>query len=94
MRSRGRVLDSPQYIEGFRDALREARADLDKMHQRHAIELGRLYGELERVRSALDELRSVALAREKATVELAELRRLREISKANMVQRDISTPLH
>ena len=57
-----------------------------------------LYAE-ERVRAMFarmrDELRAVSLARSRAEVELAELRRLRDIGRARLAQRDpATTPLH
>jgi hypothetical protein len=70
------------------------RDELAEMHERHVAELTALRAELEGVRAAFDELRAVSLARSRAEVELAELRRLREIGRARVAERDPAQPLH
>jgi hypothetical protein len=49
--------------------------------------------ELNEVRAQFDQLRSISLARQRAEVELAELRRLREIGRARAAERDPAQPL-
>ena len=61
-----RLLYHPEYVRAFADALREARADLHEMHSRHVAEVAALRRELDEVRAAFDELRSISLARQKA----------------------------
>jgi DNA-binding helix-hairpin-helix protein with protein kinase domain len=65
----------------------EMRGELQAMAARHRAEV-------DAVRQQLDDLRAATLARSNAELELQELRRLREIGKAKMTQRDIDRPLH
>ena len=67
--------------------------DLHNMADRHAAEVAALRRELDGVRAAFNELRSVSLARSKAEVEVAELRRLRDIGRAKAAERDPAAPL-
>jgi hypothetical protein len=70
------------------------RGDLHEMHYRHLCELADLKRELEQVRAQFDELRAVSLARSRAELEVAELRRLQAIGRARAVQYDpTTTPL-
>ena len=71
------------------------REELREMGERHRAEVDALRAELDGVRAAFDELRGVTLARSKAEQELAELRRLRDIGRARLAQRDpATTSLH
>jgi hypothetical protein len=91
------VLYHPKYVEGFRSALREARADLHDMHFRHLCELADLRREIDTLRAELAhlrELRAAVLARQKAEAELAELYRERAIARARAAERDPNIPLH
>ena len=51
------------------------RAELDEMASRHAAEADRLREELNQVRAAFDELRSISFVRQRAEQELASLHR-------------------
>jgi hypothetical protein len=70
------------------------RAEMDAMHERHLSEVAALRAELDGIRALYDELRSVSLARSRQELELAELRRLRDIGRARATQRDPATPVH
>ena len=70
------------------------RQELVEMGERHQAELRRLHTELERVRSALDELRAAVIARQRGELELAELRRLQAIGRARTAERDPTAPLN
>jgi len=72
----------------------EMQRQLREMAAQHASEVARLRRELDDVRAAFNELRAVSLARQRAEVELAELRRLRDIGRARAAERDPITPLH
>jgi hypothetical protein len=89
-----RILYSPQYVQGFRVALAEARSDLHDMHFRHLCEIADLRRELDETRAALDELRAATLAREKAEYELRELYHERAIARARAAERDQAAPLN
>ena len=88
-----RLLYHPEYVRAFADALREARADLHEMHSRHVAEVAALRRELDEVRAAFDELRTVSLARQRAEVELRGLYRERAIVRARAAERDPAAPL-
>jgi hypothetical protein len=66
---------------------------LREMHERHVAELAALRAELDGIRELYDQLRSVTLARSKAEVEVAALRRLQAIGRARAAERDPATPL-
>jgi len=86
-----RLLLSPQYVQGFRVALREARNELHEMFFRHACEVNDLRREVDALRAELDhlrELRAAVLARQKAEHALAALHRERAIARARAVERD------
>ena len=85
MSQRNRVLVHPDRV---RQLVGQMRRELDEMAARHAAKVSALRAELQEVRSAFDELRSVSLACSKAEVEVAELRRLREIGRARAAERD------
>jgi hypothetical protein len=89
-----RVLYSPSYIQGFRNALCQARADLHAMSFRHACELADLRKEFDQVRADYAELRSTVLARQDAEAELAALYRERAIARARAAERDPALPLN
>lgn len=74
--------------ERVRALFSQMRAELHEMAERHAAEAAALRAELDAVRAAFDELRSVSLARSRAELEVAELRRLREIGRAQAAERD------
>jgi len=82
----------------LRDELREMDerrvAELRAMGEKHVAELTRVRAELDAVRAAFDELRSISLARQKAEVELASLYRERAIARARAAERDITQPLN
>jgi hypothetical protein len=93
-----RVLVHPDRVHAVFAKMRDELAELG---ERHAAEVGRLHrelaalrAELEGVRSAFDELRSVGLARSKAEIEVASLRRLQAIGRAQAVTRDPALPLN
>jgi len=78
----------------------EMQRQLRELAERHAAETARLRAqlselraELDGVRSAFDELRSISLARSRAELELADLRRLRDIGRARATRRDPAAPL-
>jgi len=86
------VLYHPKYVEGFRVALREARADLVAMHERHLAELADLRAEVAELRSILADV--VRLSREKAEGDLVALRRQLETALGRLERRDPAQPLH
>jgi len=90
---RRRVLYSQQYIEGYRNALAEARADLQAMSFRHRCELTDLRKELDAARAEFDELKTAVFARQCAESELATLYRERELGRARAAERDLTRPL-
>jgi hypothetical protein len=90
-RSNRRVLYHPDYVQGFRDALAEARADLREMAERHAARVTVLEAKVAALRAEVDQLRSIALARQRGELELAELRRLQAIGRARLAQYDPAT---
>jgi len=82
-------------ITNMRDELHaRMRDELHAQHSRHLAEMAALRAELEQLRGKLDELRAVSLARSRAELEVAELRRLREIGRARAAERDPAQPLH
>jgi len=85
-----RVLYHPRYVEGFRDALAEASADLAAVRS----ELARVLGELARVTAALRELQAASLARQQAHAELVGLHRERALRLAERTERDPALPLN
>jgi hypothetical protein len=82
------------YIAGYKRALRDLRGELYAADFETKVELKRVQIELNEARAAFDELRAAVLARQPAEVELAELRRLREIGRARAAERDPDQPLH
>jgi hypothetical protein len=90
---RKRVLYSQQYIEGYRNALAEARSDLQEMHAKHLHEHAILRRELDQCRAELGELKTTVLARQHAESELATLYRERELARAQAAVRDPMLPL-
>ena len=90
---RRRVLYSQQYIEGYRNALAEARSDLHEMHAKHLHEHAILRRELDQCRAELGELKTTVLARQHAESELATLYRERELARAQAAVRDPMLPL-
>ena len=88
------LLYSREYVRGFANALREARADLHELHAKHLYELGELQRELAEVRGAYNLLRAVTLRRQGAEAEVRELCRERDIVRARAAERDWARPLH
>ena len=86
-----RLLYSPQYVRGFRVALREARTDLYDMHFKHLCELADLRKEIAELRAVLHLV--VTTLREKADQDVAQLRRQLETPLARL-ERDPAKPLH
>ena len=81
--------------ERVRAMFARMRDELRELGERHRAEVTALRAELDQIRAQFDELRTVSLARSRAEVELAELRRLRDIGRARLAQRDpATTPLH
>jgi len=85
------VLYHPQYLEGFRNALREARADLHQLHFNHLCELADVRAELKVLREVLEVV--VSVTRQQAEGNLASLRRQLEVALAR-IERDPRKPLH
>ena len=74
--------------ERVRALFAKMRSDLHEMAARHAAEVTRLREELDGVRAAFDELRSISRARQQAEAELRELYRERAIARARAVEHD------
>jgi len=70
------------------------RGELATLSFKHACEVADLRKELNQVRAQFDALRSVSLARSKAELEVAELRRLQAIGRARLAQRNPFQPLN
>ena len=90
---RRRVLYSQQYIEGYRNALQQAREELRELHFKHVCEMVDLRRKLDAAREEFHELKAVVLAREYAESELATLYRERELARAQAAVRDPMLPL-
>ena len=88
-----RVLYTADYIQGYRNALRQAREDLQDMHFKHLCDMANLHRELDKARAEFNELRAVVLARQRADSELATLYREAAIVRARAAERDPSVPL-
>src|SRR5262245_44717477 len=86
-----RVLLHPSYIEGFRNALRDARADLHALNFRHQCALADLQAEVAELRAILHDV--VTSLREKADEDLSTLRR-QLMTALVRLERDRSKPLH
>jgi hypothetical protein len=89
------------YAAGYLAAMAEAREELHRMNaDLHCMnaelqrEVAALRAELDGVRAAFDELRAAVLARQKAEVELADLRRLQAIGRARAAERDPNAALN
>ena len=85
------VLYHPKYVEGFRNPLREAKADLHTMHFRHLCELADLRKEIAELRSILADV--VAALRTQAETDVATLRQRLETALAR-IERDPNKLLH
>jgi len=85
------LLYSPQYVHGFRIALREARADLHEMHVRHLCELAGLRHEVNELRDVVQLV--VSILRQQAKTDVASLRRQLEVALARL-ERDPAAPLN
>jgi hypothetical protein len=86
-----RILYSPQFVDGFRVALREAKADLQEMHFRHLCELAELRREVGELRSILQDV--IWASREKADADVAGLRHELETALARL-ERNPNKPLN
>ena len=91
MRNGRRLVYTEEHVRAL---FAKMRGDLHAMHFKHLCEMADLRRELDQVRTLYDQLRSVTLARSKAGVEVAELRRLQAIGRAQVAQRDPALPLH
>jgi hypothetical protein len=89
-----RLLYTREYVRGFATALRQARDDLHEMDARHRRELEELWHELDKARAEFAELRTLALLRDRANVEVFKLYRERDILRAERTERDWARPLH
>jgi hypothetical protein len=89
--ARNRLLYRPDAVRAMFARLR---AELEQMHERHLGEMAELRRELDAVRDQFDQLRSVSLARSRAEFEVAELRRLQAIGRAQAAERDPALPLN
>jgi len=87
-----RLLYSPQYVQGFRVALREARTDLHDIHFKHLCELADLRREIAELRDVLHLL--VTTLRRQADQDVAQLRRQLETATLARLERDPAKPLH
>jgi hypothetical protein len=94
LRNGRRVFSSPQYLQGFRNALRQARNDLRDLHWKHLYEMADLRRELDETRAALNELRAATLGRQHAEAELRGLYRERAIQRARAAERDPAAALN
>jgi uncharacterized protein Yka (UPF0111/DUF47 family) len=90
--SRRVVLYHPRYVEGFRAALREARADLAALHFRHLCELQDLRREVDELRSIFEDV--VHTLRQQAESDVDQLRRQLMAALVRLQRRDPNTPLH
>jgi len=91
-----RVLYRPEFVAGYVRAYRQAQADLHDLHFKHMCQMADLRRELDVLRAELAQLReldTVVRARQNAEIEVAELRRRREIVKAFGAERDPAAPL-
>jgi hypothetical protein len=79
--------------ERVRKVFAQMRGELYEMAARHRAEVMSLRAELDGLHAQFDALRAVSLARSKAELEVAELHRLREIGRAQAVERDWNQPL-
>jgi hypothetical protein len=89
--SRRVVLYHPKYVEGFRNALAEAREDLRVLHARHLDQLDDLRREVSELRSIFADV--VASLRVQAEADVHALRRKLEAALARL-ERDPRRPLH
>jgi hypothetical protein len=85
------VLYHPRYVEGFRAALMEARADLREMHLQHLCEIANLQGQVAELREVVQLV--VSVLRQQAEPDVATLRRQLEIALARL-ERDPNRPLN
>jgi len=93
-----RLVYTPERVRFLFCRMRQELAELGARYIAETATLRRqveeMRRELEGVRELYDQLRAVSLARSKAEIEVAELRRLREIGRAQAAQRDPAVPLH
>ena len=86
-----RLLYSSQFVRGFAVALREAKADLHKMHFKHLCELADLKKEIGELREVM--LLVTSTLRQQSEADVATLRRQLETALAR-IERDPAKPLH
>jgi hypothetical protein len=86
-----RLLYSPQFVRGFAVALREAKADLHKMHFKHLCELADLKKEIGELREVM--LLVTSTLRQQAETDVATLRAQLERALMRLAHRD-GKPLH
>ena len=86
-----RTLYTAEFVQNFRTALREARADLHDVHFRYLTELAAVHAEVRELRSILEDL--IRASRMQAEGDVATLRRQLETALAR-IERDQQKPLH
>jgi hypothetical protein len=94
-----RVLLHPSYVEGFRNALREAKADLHQQHFEHLCRLADQNVEIADLRAEVAELREilallVTISRQQAETDVATLRAQLMALLVRLQRRDPTNPLH
>ena len=70
------------------------RQELAEVSERYMARVTALQAKVAALSTQVDELRAIALARSKAELELSELRRLRDIGRARIAERDPARPLN
>jgi len=86
------LLYHPAYVEGYRVALIQARADLHDVHLQHVGELADLKAEISELRAVLHTV--VTCLREQADQDVATLRHELELALARLTRRDPDQRLH
>lgn len=95
MTGRRRVVYTPERVHAMFARMRNEIREMDERRVAELRAMGEKYlAELRALRAELDELRSLSLARQRAELEIAALRRLREIGRARAAERDPAQPLH
>jgi hypothetical protein len=83
------------FVEGYKRAVRDLRAEMGAAHYRTLTELKRLQIEITQMHAELTTLRQLraVVARQHAERELAELHRQRSLTEAWKTERDPAAPL-